>query len=189
MFSIFSFLNCTDVLRDSWYPKSGLFHWAGDASTFKGGASSSFIEIVCSPNNPDGATRRAVLDSEASKRVHDLAYYWPQYTPMHGQTNNDIMLFTVSKATGHAGKQIRWVLVKDADIARKTIKFIEMNSIGVSADSQVCAARILPVVFDSYELSASNGVSRLFHFSWCLLADRWWRFCQAVKESAHFSLP
>jgi hypothetical protein len=58
----------------------GLFRWAGDANSFKGNA---FIELVCSPNNPDGTIQDAVLTSESSNgtAVHDLAYYWPQYTP------------------------------------------------------------------------------------------------------------
>ncbi|KAF3322039.1 L-tryptophan--pyruvate aminotransferase 1-like isoform X1 [Carex littledalei] len=141
--------------------KSRLFHWAGDASTFKEGGNSSFIEIVCSPNNPDGAIRRAVLDSEAGKQVHDLAYYWPQYTPMRGPADEDIMLFTVSKATGHAGTRIGWALVKDADVARKMVKFIEMNSIGVSKDSQIRAARILQVVSDGYDLPDSKAFAWL----------------------------
>ncbi|CAN6353901.1 unnamed protein product, partial [Urochloa humidicola] len=33
---------------------SGLYRWAGDANTFAGG---ECIELVCSPNNPDGAIR------------------------------------------------------------------------------------------------------------------------------------
>lgn len=84
--------------------KSGLFRWAGDAAAYRG--DDNFIELVCSPNNPDGAIRDAVLGNEAGKRVHDLAYYWPQYTPMRGVADYDIMLFTVSKATGHAGTRI-----------------------------------------------------------------------------------
>lgn len=169
--------------------KSRLFHWGGDASTFERGDNSTFIEIVCSPNNPDGAIRHAVLDSEAGKWVHDLAYYWPQYTPMRGPADEDIMLFTVSKATGHAGTRIGWALVKDADVARKMVKFIEMNSIGVSKDSQIRAARILQVVSDGYDLPDSKGADRLFHFSRHLLADRWGRLRQAVEESGRFSLP
>jgi L-tryptophan--pyruvate aminotransferase len=78
---------------------SGLFHWAGDANSFTGNA---YIKLVCSPNNPDGAIREAVLSS-------DLAYYWPQYTPITRRADHDIMLFTVSKSTGHAGTKIGYV--------------------------------------------------------------------------------
>ncbi|KAJ4791202.1 Tryptophan aminotransferase-related protein 2 [Rhynchospora pubera] len=169
--------------------KSGLFRWAGDATSFKVNGSSSFIEIVCSPNNPDGTLRRAVLSTEAGKLVHDLAYYWPQYTPMRGPADEDIMLFTVSKATGHAGTRIGWALVRDADVARRMVKFIEMNSIGVSKDSQVRAARILQVISDGYELPDPDSTTSFFHFSRRLLADRWQRLRRAVEESGRFSLP
>ncbi|ONK81226.1 uncharacterized protein A4U43_C01F26740 [Asparagus officinalis] len=56
------------------YLRSGLFQWAGDASTFTG---DSYIEIICSPNNPDGFIKHPVLNSRNGKMVHDLAYYWP----------------------------------------------------------------------------------------------------------------
>lgn len=85
------------------YLRSGLFRWAGDAHAFKG---ESYIELVCSPNNPDGSIREAVLSSEAGKTIHDLAYYWPQYTPITDRADHEIMLFTVSKSTGHAGTRI-----------------------------------------------------------------------------------
>jgi len=83
--------------------QSGLFRWTGDANTFKG---DTYIELVCSPNNPDGAIREAVLSSESGIAVHDLAYYWPQYTAITKRADHDIMLFTVSKSTGHAGTRI-----------------------------------------------------------------------------------
>lgn len=85
------------------YLRSGLFKWAGDAGTFKG---DSYIEIICSPNNPDGFIKQSVLNSEKGKTIHDLAYYWPQYTAITGPADHDIMLFTVSKCTGHAGTRL-----------------------------------------------------------------------------------
>jgi L-tryptophan---pyruvate aminotransferase len=86
--------------------QSGLFRWAGDANSFTG---DTYIELVCSPNNPDGSIREAVLASSSGttgRTVHDLAYYWPQYTPITRRADHDIMLFTVSKSTGHAGTRI-----------------------------------------------------------------------------------
>ena len=85
---------------------SGLYRWAGDANTFAGGES---IELVCSPNNPDGAVREAVV--AGGKAIHDLVYYWPQYTPITGRAARDIMLFTVSKITGHAGTRLGYVRI------------------------------------------------------------------------------
>nr|BBM60841.1 tryptophan aminotransferase related protein [Juncus prismatocarpus subsp. leschenaultii]BBM60842.1 tryptophan aminotransferase related protein [Juncus wallichianus] len=167
--------------------KSGLFKWAGDAKAYTG--DSNFIEIICSPNNPDGELRNPILVSQnPGNQIHDMAYYWPQYTPMRGPVDHDITLFTVSKATGHAGTRIGWALVKDADVARRMVKFIEMNSIGVSKDSQVRAAKILELVSDGYEFP-DLGKPRLFDFGRRLMADRWQRLRQAVEVSGKFSLP
>lgn len=87
------------------YLKSGLYRWAGDAQSYnkEGG---SYIEVVTSPNNPDGNVRHSTVNQTGGFLIHDLAYYWPQYTPISSPTDNDLTLFTVSKATGHAGTRI-----------------------------------------------------------------------------------
>ncbi|XP_061986320.1 tryptophan aminotransferase-related protein 1-like [Populus nigra] len=84
---------------------SGLYKWEGDAHTFD--KDGPYIEVVTSPNNPDGAIREAVVNLGEGKLVYDLAYYWPQYTPITDHPlDHDIMLFTFSKCTGHAGSRI-----------------------------------------------------------------------------------
>ncbi|TVU17288.1 hypothetical protein EJB05_33308, partial [Eragrostis curvula] len=166
------------------YLNSGLYRWAGDANTFNG---DTCIELVCSPNNPDGGIRKAVVKS--GKAVHDLAYYWPQYTPITEAANHDIMLFTVSKCTGHAGTRIGWALVKDREVAQKMIKFVELNTIGVSKDSQLRAAKILRAVSDGYEVSPAGEASRLFHFARRQMVARWIKLRAAVKATGIFSLP
>ncbi|KAG1342848.1 tryptophan aminotransferase-related protein 1 [Cocos nucifera] len=168
------------------YLRSGLFRWAGDAYTYKG---DKYIELVCSPNNPDGSIREAVLNSEAGRTIHDLAYYWPQYTPISSPADHDIMLFTVSKSTGHAGTRLGWAMVKDKDVAKKMVKFIELNTIGVSKDSQLRAAKILKVVSDGYELPNTENTSKLFDYGRRLMTMRWEKLREAVKASGIFSLP
>ena len=84
---------------------SGLYKWAGDAYTFnKDGR--PYIEVVNSPNNPDGTHREAVVNGGKGKVIYDFAYYWPQYTAITSAADHDIMLFTLSKCTGHAGSRI-----------------------------------------------------------------------------------
>ncbi|KAF5940085.1 hypothetical protein HYC85_021252 [Camellia sinensis] len=132
----------TDFLR------SGLYKWAGDANAFD--KDGPYIEFVTSPNNPDGTIREAIVKGYGGgKLVHDLAYYWPQYTPITSCAHHDIMLFTFSKCTGHAGSRIGWALVKEKEVARRMIKFMEVSTIGVSKESQVRAAKILGVISDS----------------------------------------
>uniref|UniRef100_A0ACD5VDW5 Uncharacterized protein n=1 Tax=Avena sativa TaxID=4498 RepID=A0ACD5VDW5_AVESA len=179
----------TDFLR------SGLFRWGGDANSFEG---ESYIELVCSPNNPDGAIREAALSSDAGKAVHDLAYYWPQYTPITRRADHDIMLFTVSKSTGHAGTRIGWALVKDREVARRMTKFVELNTIGVSKDSQLRAAKVLKAVSDGYDVDneeddeySSSGARRhrLFDFGRRKMVERWSMLRAAAAASGIFSLP
>ncbi|AQK90450.1 tryptophan aminotransferase-related protein 2 [Zea mays] len=166
--------------------QSGLFRWAGDASSFTGDA---YIELVCSPNNPDGAIREAVLPSGGSGvAVHDLAYYWPQYTAITRRADHDIMLFTVSKSTGHAGTRIGWALVKDRDVAKRMAKFIELNTIGVSKDSQLRAAKVLGAVSDAYELPEA-AQHRLFDYGRRKMVERWRVLREAAAASGAFSLP
>ncbi|XP_038970388.1 tryptophan aminotransferase-related protein 2-like [Phoenix dactylifera] len=168
------------------YLRSGLFRWAGDACTFKGDA---YIELVCSPSNPDGFLRQAFLKSEGGKTIHDLAYYWPQYTPITSPADHDISIFTISKSIGHAGSRLGWALVKDAAVARKMTKFIELSTIGVSKVSQIRATKILKVVSDSYEHPIPGNPDKLFDFGRRLLVDRWKKLREAVKASGIFSLP
>ncbi|XP_077219800.1 L-tryptophan--pyruvate aminotransferase 1-like [Tasmannia lanceolata] len=169
------------------YLRSKLYRWAGDAYTFNEDA--PYIEFVTSPNNPDGSIRKAVVNKSGGKMVHDLAYYWPQYTPISSAADHDLMLFAVSKCTGHAGTRIGWALVKDVEVAKKMIKFIELNTIGVSKDSQLRAAKIIHTVCDGYEGGDTGGVERFFEYGHRLMTERWERLREALRESTLFSLP
>lgn len=168
--------------------KSGLYKWKGDASKFI--KDEPYIEVVTSPNNPDGSIRRAVVNGSGGILVHDLAYYWPQYTPISFQADHDIMLFTVSKSTGHAGIRIGWALVKDTEVAKKMTKFIEISSIGVSKDSQLRAAKILDVIADTYEHTEKfDKATPFFHYANNEMAKRWRQLRSAVNKGQTFSLP
>ncbi|XP_023530752.1 tryptophan aminotransferase-related protein 2-like isoform X1 [Cucurbita pepo subsp. pepo] len=180
------YYSCYPLMTDS--IKSGLHKWAGDAKVFN--KDEPYIELVTSPNNPDGFIRHSMVNRTGGILVHDLAYYWPQYTPISSPADNDLTLFTVSKITGHAGMRIGWALVKDVEVAKKMTKFIELNTIGVSKDSQIRAAKVLEVVSDSCEQAGgSEHVESFFHFSHALMTERWRMLREAVKRSGIFSLP
>ncbi|KAL8217534.1 hypothetical protein R6Q57_020907 [Mikania cordata] len=169
------------------YLKSGLHKWAGDANEFN--KQEPYIELVTSPNNPDGFTRQNVVKGDKGILIHDLAYYWPQYTPILVPADYDIMLFTVSKSTGHAGSRIGWALVKDGEIARKMTTFIEINTIGVSKDSQIRAAKILQAISDSCDHANQTNADTFFDYSYKLMAQRWKQIREAVNKTKLFSLP
>lgn len=74
----------------------------------------NFIEFVTSPNNPDGQLQKAILKggrSSTVKRIHDLAYYWPHYTPIPAPLDEDLMIFTLSKLTGHSGSRFGYYFI------------------------------------------------------------------------------
>uniref|UniRef100_A0A0A9DG64 Alliinase C-terminal domain-containing protein n=1 Tax=Arundo donax TaxID=35708 RepID=A0A0A9DG64_ARUDO len=99
------------------------------------------------------------------------------------------MLFTVSKITGHAGTRLGWALVKDRDVARKMVYFVDRSTIGVSKDSQLRATKILGVVSDAYELPPPVGAApRLFDFARRRMAERWRALRATVAASGAFSL-
>ncbi|CAN4124017.1 unnamed protein product [Withania somnifera] len=173
-----SYPEVTDFVR------SGLHKWAGDARNFE--KDEPYIEFITSPNNPDGVIREPVVNRDQGKLIYDLAYYWPQYTAITSPANHDVMLFTVSKCTGHAGSRIGWALVRDKEVAGKMTKFMEISTIGVSKEAQLRAAKILGVISDNcLDPTLENN---LFEYSQSLMTDRWQRLRKVVKSSDLFIL-
>ena len=97
-------------------------------------AGDDVVEFVTAPNNPDGSMR-APRNTSADV-VYDRAYYWPHYTPIHRPLADDLMLFTLSKITGHAGLRLGWAFVKDKALAEKMWEFVGTSTLGVSHDAQ-----------------------------------------------------
>ncbi|KAK4763934.1 hypothetical protein SAY87_013372 [Trapa incisa] len=169
--------------------KSELYKWEGDAHTFN--KDGPFLELVTSPNNPDGSIRGPVVRPPAGGHVmYDLAYYWPQFTPITHQADHDIMLFTFSKSVGHAGSRIGWAIVKNKEIAIKMVKLIEVLSIGVSKEAQLRATKILGAICDGYEGSLAIPESdKFFDYFRRIMAERWNKLREVVKKNQVFSLP
>ncbi|KAG6654993.1 hypothetical protein I3843_05G165200 [Carya illinoinensis] len=168
--------------------RSRLYKWEGDAHSFK--KEGPYIEVVNSPNNPDGGLRETVVKNRGDQGmlIHDLAYYWPQYTAITSAADYDIMLFTCSKCTGHAGSRIGWALVKDKDIAKKMIQYITISSIGVSKESQFRAAKIIGVICDGCENVQSTETDNFFKYSRHLMTKRWQKLREVLQHNRYLSL-
>lgn len=83
----------------------------------------------------------------------------------------------------------RWVLVKDKEVAKKMIKFMEVNSIGVSKESQIRVAKILQVVAEGCKRFRSPENDNFFEFGKDLMAKRWEILRETMKKSLMFTLP
>ncbi|XP_057529189.1 tryptophan aminotransferase-related protein 1 [Amaranthus tricolor] len=173
--------------------KSEIYQWRGDANKFN--EEGPYIEVVTTPNNPDGRLREAVVKKKGGVVICDLAYYWPQYTPITAPADYDVMLFTLSKATGHAGSRVGWAIVKDKEIALRMIKLMSLVTIGTCHEGQLRATTILDFVSDNYEQHLPNGKlvvehqEGFFEFSHRVLAERWKRLRAVVNRCGIFKLP
>lgn len=118
------------------------------------------IEIVTVPNNPTGEK----FPGTADYKIHDLSYNWPTYGFIE-QGDYDVMIFGLSKATGHASARIGWVLLKDKETAEKLENWLHINSCGVSYYSQIVANKII-----KHQLYATDTI---FKYGESVLNDRW----------------
>uniref|UniRef100_A0A0C9RPC3 TSA: Wollemia nobilis Ref_Wollemi_Transcript_5768_2085 transcribed RNA sequence n=1 Tax=Wollemia nobilis TaxID=56998 RepID=A0A0C9RPC3_9CONI len=175
------------------------FSWNGDANAWIKRAeslnSTTFIEFVTSPNNPDAMIREAVLNGRNVKTVYDHAYYWPHFTAITRPADEDVMLFTLSKLTGHAGSRLGWAIVKDYDVYLKMYQYVLVNTLGVSHDTQLRATRLLKVALSAYEKGKRMPTGRLedqkqllFHYGYGVMRRRWQRLQRIFRGSDRYSL-
>ncbi|KAJ7974003.1 Tryptophan aminotransferase-related protein [Quillaja saponaria] len=160
------------------------YKFAGDTSLWQNNTSDNttkFIEFVTSPNNPDGKLNKAVLHIENAKTIYDHAYYWPHFTAIPAPADEDLMLFTISKSTGHAGSRFGWAIIKDEAVYQRMQSYVGYNTMGVSRDTQLRALKLLSVVLE--------GEGReIFEFAYNTMRQRWERLSNILSMSKRFSL-
>ncbi|XP_059076727.1 tryptophan aminotransferase-related protein 3-like [Cryptomeria japonica] len=173
--------------------------WTGDGRAWTERTeslnSTTFIEFVTSPNNPDTLLDEAVLEGKNVKTVYDHAYYWPHFTAISRPADEDIMLFTLSKLTGHAGSRLGWAIIKDYDVYQKIYKYVATSTFGVSHDTQLRATTLLKAVISGYrhirsrtEAIDSESKQMIFHYAYSVMRRRWERLERILNMSDRFSL-
>lgn len=94
-------------------------------------------QIITNPSNPDNR----ISWTHNKNKIFDLSYNWKQYTdPI--DYNQDIMVFSLSKAFGFASTRIGWCVVSDSQLAKKLTDYIEISS-GVSIEAQHKACQVI----------------------------------------------
>uniref|UniRef100_A0A0D9V4Z5 Alliinase C-terminal domain-containing protein n=1 Tax=Leersia perrieri TaxID=77586 RepID=A0A0D9V4Z5_9ORYZ len=152
--------------------------WANNGSRNSTG---DVIEFVTSPNNPDTAFRRPVLDG--SMAVVDHAYYWPHLTHIPAPADDDVMLFTTSKLSGHAGSRFGWALIRDKNVAKRAGDYVGQSTMGVSRDTQLRIMKIIKVI-----LANLHSKDDIFAFGYDVMSSRWSRLNAVVSRSTRISL-
>ncbi|KAI5065004.1 hypothetical protein GOP47_0019699 [Adiantum capillus-veneris] len=181
------------------------YAWAGDAYIYaeqQSTVNGSSIEFVNTPNNPDGAIRDAVVNGSNAFVIYDLAYYWPHFTAITAARDDDVMLFTLSKVTGHAGSRLGWAIVKDYSVYSRLLKHVASLVIITSHETQLRATQLLRTINKAYSKQliakekvplglpptyyASKGLS--FHYAYATLRHRWKRLNQTLETSQWLGL-
>ncbi|GFP98549.1 tryptophan aminotransferase-related protein 4 [Phtheirospermum japonicum] len=155
------------------------FEFKRDATSLKN--ASNAIEFVTSPNNPDGSLREAVLQGASAKAIYDHAYYWPHFTAIPAPANEDIMVFTISKLTGHAGSRFGWAFVKDENVYANMKTYIAVAEMGLSRDAQLRALKLMKAILHG------NGTG-IFDYAYNKMSSRWEKLSRIISSSKRFGL-
>ncbi|XP_076941154.1 tryptophan aminotransferase-related protein 4-like [Bidens hawaiensis] len=161
--------------------KSEDFQFEGDTNSWQSNNWTNdmdVVEFVTSPNNPDGDLKQSVL---GGKTIYDHAYFWPHFTPIPAPADHDLMIFTLSKLTGHAGARFGWAIIKDKEVYAKVLEYISMADLGISRDTQLRVLKLLKVAVEG------NG-KPLFEFSYNKMRNRWDRLTSVFSKSTRFSI-
>ncbi|TQD75146.1 hypothetical protein C1H46_039330 [Malus baccata] len=158
------------------------YRFEGDVSSLKNISDADHvIEFVTSPNNPDGKLNKAVLHGPNFSAIYDRVYYWPHFTAIPTSADYDIMIFTLSKLTGHAGSRFGWAVIKNESVYQRMAEYMSTSSMGVSRDAQLRALKLIDVVLET-------GGREIFEFGSNTMKDRWEKLTNTLSVSNRFSL-
>ncbi|RVW37388.1 Tryptophan aminotransferase-related protein 3 [Vitis vinifera] len=124
---------------------------------------------------------KAVLHGPYVKAIHDHAYYWPHFTGIPAPADEDVMVFTLSKLTGHAGTRFGWALIKDEAVYQRMSTYVKLNCLGISRDAQLRAYKLLKVVME-------GSGREIFEFGHATMKNRWEKLSSALSVSKRFSI-
>jgi aspartate/methionine/tyrosine aminotransferase len=154
-----------------------LFEWWDNATAPVPSVQRKVIELVTSPNNPDGHLRSPIVRGEHACAVMDHAYLWPHFTavgPPVDYGNHTVALFTLSKMTGHASSRIGWAIASDARVARRLQQFVSLVTFGAPRENQLRAIAVLEHVLQH------DGDN--FRYARALMLSRWRRLGEAFNR-------
>ena len=101
----------------------------------------NLISLITSPNNPTGE-----MQTDLAADIRDACYNWPQYIDKPALLNDKVVVFSLSKLTGHSSTRIGWAIVNDPEIAQYMKEYIEISTSGVSLEAQYNAAYALETI-------------------------------------------
>lgn len=132
-------------------------------------AEDMFINIATCPSNPENKLEHW---TRSKYMIWDLCYMWPHYTNDVRRVDENIMIFSLSKATGHGGSRIGWGFFADDEIADLVQRYIEYDTGGVSVEAQVRAQAVIKTQL-AYLQDYKRTQFSCFDYGSNLLEKRW----------------
>eukprot|EP01135_Chromosphaera_perkinsii_P010193 Nk52_evm59s2039 gene=Nk52_evmTU59s2039 len=151
----------TRVSDSKWY--AGRWNLAADVDK------QNVVEIVTYPNNPDNLYRKPSVHDK-NRVIHDCVYLWPQFTNITGPAHEELMIFTASKFTGHAGSRVGWALVKNPVIAQRMREYLIRETIGLNIESQIRVSSVFDYIASEYEMNRESAYSK---FAVDVMSENW----------------
>jgi L-tryptophan--pyruvate aminotransferase len=105
-----------------------------------------------------------------------MVYYWPSLLDNKTmiKADRDVMIFSLSKLSGHAATRFGWALVKDDKVAKLMATFIARIMIHTSIDAQFRALRIIQHIAEHHQV--------FFDYIRSRLQTRWKRLLDVFHE-------
>lgn len=144
-----------------WSMFEGIANVAGSKPVHDG--TEDHIEIVTSPNNPDGT-----LSNKEFTHIADLSYCWPTYLSgdRPRQIDAAVYVFSLGKATGLVGLRLGWAMVKDLKLVPYMEKYLEYTTGGLSVQTVQSGINV------SRFLNSDGEFEKLFEFGGAILQSR-----------------
>jgi len=139
---------------------------------------STIVEMSTIPDNPDG--RHHKLYYNAPMKLFDLAFYWPHYTNITHKLDKELMVFTMTKFSGHASARFGWALTRSRKLAMGMWMYMFLNIVEPSVYAQQMALTIFEDVI------RTKGAM----FTWAreILEARWVQLQQLFDKSPHYTI-
>ena len=135
------------------------------------------VELLTLPSNPLGVHSTPFYPNSFA-RVYDLSSNWPSLTSTPIRYDEDIMIFNLAEATGHAATSFGWALIKDPQIALHVADFVIRTALGVSPMARYRAISIFET------LNSPN--TDYFQTIRTILSERWDRLIPLCSQTHRF---
>lgn len=132
------------------------------------------VEWITYPNNPDGKRVPPTFQLDPQKQIYDTVYYWPSFTRDIQPISHNIMIFSLSKLSGHSSTRLGWAFVKDLQIAKHMETYIWLQTTHASLESLIASHAILSTI--------RMTKNEYYDHVYSQLTQRWDRIDQMITQ-------